>query len=78
MTRPRAVRDVLELDGVAPLLRVSEAAEILRIHPNTVRLLIGRGDLSGVRLDRSGRGRLLIPRAALLHLLRSRLLPVAL
>lgn len=46
-------------------LSAKEAAELIGVHENTLRALIARGELRAVRVGR----RVLVPRAALEHLL---------
>jgi len=42
--------------AAAALLKVPEAAERLRAHPETVRQLLRRGDLKGIKMPSANRG----------------------
>lgn len=60
----------LPLDGFPEFLLVREVAELFRLRPETVRLMIMRKELPAVRLS-GGRGDFRVPKAAIQKILDS-------
>ncbi len=62
--------------SLPPLMRVPEVADVLRMHPRTVRNHVEAGTLRAVRnVPGMGSSRVLIPRAAVIEWLAKRVVP---